>query len=280
MRRLLPAAAIVFSLSLPLLAHPGIDVQIADLTERIAATPNDARLYLRRGELYRLHRDWKEAESDLRHARKLDPELNVVDQSLGRLMLDAERPKEALAPLERYLAKRPTDTRTLALLARTYMQLGRHLDAATAYSTTIASVSDGKPRPEYYLERARALKLAGPQHVEATLKGLDEGLRELDEPITLQLLAIEVEMLHKRYDGALSRIDRIIEGAARKESWFVRRGDILEKAGRFEAASAEYKKTLDAIAALPDARSRNRAVQRLQAEAEAGLSRVSQPVEN
>ena len=38
MRRLLPAAAIVFSLSLPLLAHPGIDVQIADLTERIAAT--------------------------------------------------------------------------------------------------------------------------------------------------------------------------------------------------------------------------------------------------
>ena len=89
MRRLLPAAAIVFSLSLPLLAHPGIDVQIADLTERIAATPNDARLYLRRGELYRLHRDWKEAESDLRHARKIDPELSVVDQSLGRLMLDA-----------------------------------------------------------------------------------------------------------------------------------------------------------------------------------------------
>ncbi|MCH7781151.1 MAG: hypothetical protein IH848_09905, partial [Acidobacteria bacterium] len=45
-------------------AHPGINEQITALDERIAATPTDATLYLRRGELYRIHRDWAQAESD------------------------------------------------------------------------------------------------------------------------------------------------------------------------------------------------------------------------
>ncbi len=91
-------------------AHPGIDEQIADLDERIVATSTDATLYLRRGELYRIHRDWAQAESDYRHALKLDPDLVIVQQCIGRLMLESDRAAKAIKPLETYLAKRPNGT--------------------------------------------------------------------------------------------------------------------------------------------------------------------------
>jgi predicted Zn-dependent protease len=255
-------------------AHPGFETQLRDIEKLIEANPTDARLYLRRGELYRVHRNWKQAEIDLHHALKLDPEMIVVEQSLGRLMLDSDRPQAAIDPLKRFLKVRPNDTKGLELLSRSYMRTGKHLEAAKSYSATLASVRNGQPRPEYYLERARALREAGPQHLKATLAGLDEGLRALDYPVTLQLYAVEVEMLHQRYDEALKRIDQIASSSARKESWYIRRGEILEKAGRIDAARTEFQKTLTAIAALPASRVRNRAVERLQLSAEAGIKRL------
>jgi predicted Zn-dependent protease len=258
----------------PLHAHPGIDEQIADVEKLIAATPADATLYLRRGELLRIHRDWSGAEADYRHALKLDPELIIVQQCLGKLMLDSDRASDAIKPLETYLAKRSNDTRTLALLSRAYMKLGNYAKAAEGYTRTLASITDGKPRPEYFLERSRALIAAGPKNIDAALAGLDEGLRALDHPVTLQLYAIELEIDHLRYDAALARLDQIASRSARQETWLVRRGEILEKAGRYEEARQAYQKTLDAIASLPESRTKNRAVERLLAQATAGIERL------
>jgi predicted Zn-dependent protease len=255
-------------------AHPGIDEQITDLDKRIAATPTDATLYLRRGELYRIHRDWAQAESDYRHALKLDPDLVIVQQCIGRMMLESDRAAGAIKPLETYLGKRPSDTKTLALLSRAYLKLGKNLEAAQSYTRTLASVTDGKPRPEYYLERARALVAAGPKHIDKALAGLDEGLKALSYPITLQLYAIELEIDHLRYDAALTRLDQIASGSARKETWLIRRGEILEKAGRPEPAKQAYEQALDAIASLPESRIKNRAVERLLAQATAGIERL------
>ena len=276
--RLLTAILLVaVAAVLPVTAHPGIDEQIADLDKRIAASPNDATLYLRRGELHRIHRDWNKAQADYEHALKLDPELTVVQQTMGRMLLESDRAEEAVAPLTAYLAERPHDTKTLALLSRTYMQLGRHLDAANGYDKTLASIKDGKPRPEYFLERARALVAAGRKNIPQAIKGLDEGLRALDHPVTLQLYAIELEIDILRYDAALTRLDQIASRSARQETWLVRRGEILEKAGRPQDARKAYQKTLDAIATLPESRIKNRAVERLQAQATAGIERLDTP---
>ena len=272
----LPVLLVVATL-LPLSvdAHPGIDEQIAELDKSIVGTPTDATLYLRRGESYRIHRNWKQAESDYRHALKLDPDLVIVQQCIGRMMLESDRAAEAIKPLETYLAKRSNDTKTLALLSRAYLNLGKNLEAAQSYTRTLATVTDGRPRPEYYLERARALVAAGPKHIDKTLAGLDEGLKTLNYPVTLQLYAIELEIDHLRYDSALTRLDQIASGSARKETWLIRRGEILEKAQRPEQAREAYQGALDAIAALPESRIRNRAVERLLAQATAGVERLA-----
>jgi predicted negative regulator of RcsB-dependent stress response len=92
--------------------------------------------------------------------------------------------------------------------------------------------------------------------------------------VTLQLHAIELELKRKQYDAALHRLGLVAEGASRQETWLVRKGEILEMAGRPQDARQAYTSALAAIDTLPQARRWNRAVLRLQEQAQAALTRL------
>ena len=254
-------------------AHPGIDEQIAKLDAEIEATPDDARLYLRRGELHRIHRDWSKAEADYGAALARDGQLRIAEFCLGRLKFEAGDPAQARAILSRYLTARPDDAEALAYRGRALVALGEPLAAAEDFSHAIRSWN-GAPRPEHFLERARALDSAGPEHVGAAIAGLDEGLRLLGEPVTLQLYAIDLELERRNYDGALARLQRIASQSVRQEPWLVRKATILEAAGRLEEARSAYRETLASIETLPSNRRGNKAVERLEQEARQALERL------
>jgi len=247
-------------------AHQAIDAQILDLTERIAATPEDATLYLRRGELHRVHQDWELAVKDYGKARELDPELAEVDLCQGRMQLEAGEWAAARESLDRYLVVHPDHVVGLATRARARARLGDNLGAAADFTAALATTG-GRPQPGYYLERARALVAAGDEYLDQAIKGLDEGLERLGKPVTLQLLAIELETRAGRYDAALERLQGFLERAKRKETWLVRRAEILEAAGRPEEARASYVAALEAIEALSVGRRRSRAITNLENEA-------------
>jgi tetratricopeptide (TPR) repeat protein len=263
-------------LSLPiLLAHADLDLQIAEMTTRIENDPRNAELYLKRGELNRIHRDWDAARSDYRRARKLRPDLAAVDYFVGKLHLDAGRPKRAKKSLDRYLAREPTHARARVARARALVQLGKPLDAAGDFTRAIDSYdADAHPDPSYYLERARALVESGTDQVDDALVGLDEGLARLGRPVTLQLYAVELELERGRHDEALARLEQIASQSERQESWLVRRGNILESAGRHDEARVAFARAIEAIESLPDSRRGSRAMLRLRAEAESALARL------
>ena len=114
----------------------------------------------------------------------------------------------------------------------------------------------------------------GVEHIDVALQGLDEGLERLGQPITLLLYAIDLELELGRHDAALARLDRIASRADRKETWLVRRGEILEQAGRPAEARAAYVAAIEAVQALPATRRGTRAVSRLQTRAEEALTRL------
>jgi hypothetical protein len=60
----------------------------------------------------------------------------------------------------------------------------------------------------------------------------------------------------------------------RQEPWLVRKASILEAAGRLDEARAAYRQTLASIETLPSERRSNKAVERLEREAEQGLERL------
>ena len=87
----------------------------------------------------------------------------------------------------------------------------------------------------------RALVAAGPKHIDRALAGLDEGLKTLNHPVTLQLYAIELEIDHLRYDSALARLDQIASRSVRKETWLIRRVSSSARRHRGVAGIANQK---------------------------------------
>jgi predicted negative regulator of RcsB-dependent stress response len=103
------------------------------------------------------------------------------------------------------------------------------------------------------------------------LRGLDEGINKLGPVVTLQLAAIDLELRRKNYDGALARLEQITAQSGRKETWLVKRGEILKLAGRDDEARAAFNAALVAIEALPPAYRQSRAVTALELRARSAL---------
>ncbi len=256
-------------------AHGELGDRIARVTRRIAEDPGDAVLYLRRGGLHALHRDWAAAEADYRRAAELAPGPGAADLALGTMFLEADRPGEALHALDRFLVVQPAHAGGLAARARALRRLGRPLDAAADYTSAIEAQPAGpKPPPELYLERADALAAAGDDWIDEALCGLDEGLARLGHPVSLELRAIELEVGAGRFDEALRRIDRAGAGSERRETWLARRAEVLERAGRGAEARREYELALLALDRLEPQRRGTRAMAQLGERVRAGLERV------
>jgi tetratricopeptide (TPR) repeat protein len=248
-------------------AHDGLHDQIEQVTRRIAETPGDGALYLKRGELYRLHGEWDRALADLDRASRLAPGLAAVEFARGRTLLEAGRPAEARAALDRFLAHAPAHVEALLTRARARAALGEHAGAAADYTRALELMP--RPEPDVYLERARALAAA--DRVEEAVRGLDEGIARLGPLVTLELCAVDLERRLGRVDAALARVDLLASRSPRKETWLARRGEILDAAGRADEARAAFAAALDAIRALPADR-RTRAVVELERQLRDRLS--------
>ena len=252
-------------------AHEGLHEQIVAVTAKIRLDPKNASLYLKRGELHRLHRDWSRAAADYNRAASLEPALHIVDLARGKMLFESSRLRQAKFVLDRFLLQQPNHFDGLLTRARVLAGLKARAQAAAEFTTAIQFAPTQEP--ELYLERAQVL--AGDVHfVQEALRGLDEGIKRLGPLVTLELAAIDLELRLKNYDGALARLDLIAAQAPRKEMWLVRRGEILRDAGRIKEAQAAFDAALVAIESLPAERRQNRAVTALELRARSGLKAV------
>ncbi len=247
-------------------AHEGLHEQIAAITAKIKRDPKNASLYLQRGELHRLHRDWSRAATDYDRAARLQPGLTIVDLARGKMLFESGRFHRSKLVLDRFLRQQPNHFEGLTTRARVLAKLGSTAAAVNDFTRAIAQ----SPDPELYLERAETISRKG-NHIAEALSGLDEGINRLGPIVTLQLPAIELELRRQSYEGALSRLDLIAAQSERKETWLVRRGEILKLAGRDEEAGAAFNAALIAIESLPPARRQSKAVAALQARARSAL---------
>lgn len=267
MRPALPASLVVVAAMVsPAWAHRPLDEQIRDVTLRLQSSPRDASLLLKRGELHRAQGEWGAAERDYVAARAIDPSLDAVDLCFGTMLLQSgSRLPEARSVLDRFLTKRPGHSDGLVTRARVRAKLGDHEGAVRDYDAAIASFAPpARPQPEHYLERADELAALGDARLDEAVRGLDEGLARLGEPITLQMRAIDLDVARGRHDAALARVDRILSHPGRRERWLKRRGDIQRMAGRLQEAHGSYQEALAAITALPEGRRAAAATRKLE----------------
>ncbi|CAN5286946.1 hypothetical protein BH11PSE14_BH11PSE14_19860 [soil metagenome] len=254
-------------LASPCFAHEGLHEQIVETTARLAKDPRNAGLRLHRAELYRQHEQWALAATDYDAAQRLAPALAEVHLGRGQMLQAMARLPAAEAQLDAYLATVPGSVDGHATRARIRASRGNAAGAAADFDATIAARHPSEP--EYYLERAQALASAG--QVDAALAGLDAGRAELGELVTLGLAAVELEAGRANWDAALTRLDRLADGAQRQEAWLSRRGELLMRAGRMDSARQAWRDARDAIDALPALRRNTPAMISLRAELDARL---------
>lgn len=252
-------------------AHDGIHEQIQEVTRQIERDPKNAALYLKRGELHRLHRDWDRASTDYDRAAQLNPQLVVVDLARGRMLYEAGRPQLAKPLLDRFLGRQPEQVEALVTRARVLVKLGQQAEATKDFTAAIAL--SPRPQPEMYLERAQVLTTAGEEFRDEALRGLDEGIEKLGPLVTLQLAAMDLELAQRHYDAVLARLDKVAAQSPRKEQWLARRGEILEQAGRKTEAHTAYAAALAAIEMLPPHRRNVKAIAELETRLRASLER-------
>ena len=272
-KKLICTVGVAMCLVLPMSfaqAHESLPEQIAAVTSKIKRDPKNASLYLQRGELYRLHRNWARAAADYDRVARLRPDLKVVDLVRGKLYFESGKFQRARLALDRFLSRQPDHYEGLITRARVLAKLGARFEAAKDFTGAIAKSS--MPEPELYLERAEAIAADG-KFIDEALTGLDEGIRRLGPLVTLQMAAIGLELRRQNYDAALARLDLVTDQSERKETWLVRRGEILKLAGREEEAHAAFNDALAAIESLPPERRQSRAVTGLQLRARSAIAR-------
>lgn len=265
------AAWLAAMLVVPIAAHEGLHEQIVEVTRQIKREPKNAFLYLKRGELYRLHRDWNAALADYRRAEQLNPRLDEVKFGRGRMYFEADKPQQAKIWLDRFLLAKPDHVDALVTRARVLVKLNNRIAAVKDYSRAIAQLA--RPKPEYYIERAQALVVEGSK--DEALGGIDEGIKKLGPIVTLQLFAIDLELSRKSYDAALSRLEQIFAQSPRKEKWLARRGEILLQAGREDEAGQVFKAALAAIESLPPYHRGTKATRELESRVRAAIAQTS-----
>jgi len=271
-RALALAAAMVCAPAGGALAHDTYSDRLARASAAVATSPGDPEPLIRRHLLRREHGDFAGALADLEAAARLAPARPGLDALRGRVELESGHPERAIAPLRRALALEPEDSEAHLDLARALVAVGRTLEGARQY--TLALETAPVKLPGRYLERARALRAAGPEHREEALEGLDEGMARLGNLVSLANLAIALEIEAARYDAALARLDALSAASPRKESFRARRAEILERAGRTEEARAEWAQTLAEIDVLSLHQKRTPAMTQLATRARGALERL------
>lgn len=246
--RALPAAVALLWNGPSAAAHDGLHEQIVALTREIEAHATEPELYVRRGELQRLHRQYDLALADFARARALDP-CRAPSLSEARLYADLGWSERAQAALENHLAARPDDAEALLLRARLREECGALEEAVRDYDRALAGLEP--PEPDPYLARANALAVLGPAGVDRALSGLDEALARLGPVSSLELRAIELEVERARFDAALVRLEQLASRSPRQERWLAQRGEILLRAGRAEEALSTFRAARCALELLP-----------------------------
>ena len=131
--------------------------------------------------------------------------------------------------------------------------------------------------PEFSSSSSAPGRRSGPRNPVEALRGLDRAREQLGLSTPLELYAVDLELSEGRFDAALMRLARIEAHAKRKAPWRLRRGRILERAGRIEEARVALRSALEELQRPRQGRRSAAANQKLRAEIESALEQLPEP---
>ena len=230
-------------------AHGDLSEQIKHVSKKIEKDPDNAKLYLKRGQLHAQHKEFVKAKSDYVQARQLDQQLLVTDHLLAQLFAAYLLTDSALVYVNAFLEHNPNHSKALITRAGVYQQLGDFESCQKDFSHALSNLKT--PHPKHYLAISRAVLMGDSSNVSEAIEWLKKGEAAFGFDIVLKSEELDLYIKSGQLKNAIRTVDTIIKQFNRKEKWLFKKATVYEKAGKMELAKKEYEATLMAIQQLP-----------------------------
>ncbi len=223
----------------PLFAHPGLHHDIQEISRTLSREPDRGDLLIQRARLLRLDARFLDSLADLDRASHVSPDAPQLDLERGLTLSALRRDSEADAALTRHIEHGSASS--VAYIERGHIRArGRNPETALAdYSTAL----EQHPTVDIVIAKTRVLESIG--RVDEAARDLSSGMKQLGGPVVIRDELIRIETIRKRFDVAIALIDEVIEKAAVKTEWYLRRGDVLQVAGDHKNAMHAYETAIE-----------------------------------
>lgn len=229
--------------------HGDIHKRIKETTKEIQAARDSAYLYVKRGELYIQHEDYKKALRDFSKAKKLGYNNLILKYNQALAHFHLKKFDKSLVITESILETDLNYVRAHRLKGRTMMRLQRYDDAAFSYETVIELAS--QRLPENYFEASLAWQKA--QHSDSYNKSIDyllKGISDLGPLISFYNQLVHLATNQNDLKNALIYQTQIIDLSDRKERAYYNRGMTHLELDDHDSALADFvhaKESMDRL---------------------------------
>lgn len=230
------------------LAHGDVHARIQKLTRQLKETPDDPSLYMERGILYHTHEVYDSASWDLEKAIAIIPNFYNAHIYLAEAYLGLDLLDKAIHLLNKHAETYEENYKWYIVRGHVLYKQGLYEEATENY-LTVLNIRE-EPVPQDFFNYAKAEIETGPEGITRAIHVIDQVEADIGWLITLKRYNVDLELKRGNYDGALVRMDEIIDNMPRKEKWLTEKGDILVLAGRKKEATKNYNDALSAIANL------------------------------
>jgi predicted Zn-dependent protease len=255
-------------------AHPLdpalVPAMIQALSEELTKTP-ETDLFIQRGELYAHRQEWAKAEADFAAAAQRDPQRLSIAFQRAHALLKMGQPARARPLMDHYLTQKLSQPEAWFLRGEILAALGEADLARADYAEGFQRAPAAGPEQ---IATWAQLVAQLPNGQADALAIVDQAVARLGPSAFLLNYAIDLEVARKHYDGALARIDGLLQKTGWPGLLLIRRGDVLAQAGRSVDAVAAYRAALAAIDKLPARNRQGADMQKLARNARTALARL------
>ncbi len=221
------------------------DDAIRDFDRVVQRFPQWARPWALRAGAESARGNVRRAREDFETALSLDPRLPEAHLGLARLHLDAGRPGDALAALDRALRALPDDTSLRAARADHHVKAGRFAEALKDYDAAVA-LRPGDP--VLLTNRGAACQATG--RFDLALADYTRSIELAPEFVAAWLNRGLLHLAEHRLDDARRDLDRALDLRPNFHEAYLARARAREEAGSFPEALSDYS---EAIRCRPNA---------------------------
>lgn len=231
-----------------------VEARIAAYSNKIAASPDEANLYLQRGLIYSENRQADLALQDVSKAEQLgDP----VDAAFAHAILRYRTGELARAVhyLDRYIDAYPASIAALEYRFRVHRDAGNYAEALADYERLVDS--HATLNPGFHLSAAQMLAASDDDAgVDNALQLLDARMAEQGSTVQLARYAIELELGRADYAAALARLSQLDEALRATPEWKVEVAHVLVAQGDTEQARVYLEAAAEQLGTLRPTRAR------------------------